>query len=116
MASLWNFLTNLQTDPNATFASYNLPHLKMGIENNDQGYLTQKHPELQHFKVVPGISGLPGSISFESIARPGHFLRQSNYFIMLHKYQNTDLFKKDASFYPRYNKYFPVSCGRFKIK
>ena len=99
----------MKTDPNAAFASYNFPNHKIGIEKTDQGYFTQKHPELFQFKVVPGLSGAPGSISFESIARPGHFLRHKNYFMWLHKYQNTDLYKKDASFYPRYNKYFPVS-------
>ena len=107
---------NLYTDPNAVFSSFNFPNRRMGIEHNDQGYLTKIHPGLQNFKVVPGISGVPGTISFESIARPGHFLRHSNYLMWLHKYQNTDLYKKDASFYPRYNKYFPVSCGCFKIK
>ena len=81
----------------------------MGIERDDQGYLTKKNPEYQHFKVVRGLCGRAGSISFESIARPGHFLRHQNYLIFLHELENSDLYKKAACFYTRYDKYFPVS-------
>ena len=83
--------------------------MKIGIENGDQGFVTTKNPEYQHFKVVKGLSGHEGSISFESIARPGHFLRHKGYLIFLHKNDTSDLYKNDASFYPRYNKYFRVS-------
>jgi len=97
----------LQLYNDAMFNSYNFPNLKMGIKNGDQGHLTTKNPEYTHFKVVAGICNVPGTVSFESVPRPGHFLRHSNYLINLHGFQNTDLFKKDACFHPRYDKYFP---------
>ena len=85
----------------------------MGIENEKEGFLTQKNPDFQHFKVVPGISRAPGSISFESIAKPGYFLRHRNSLIYLHRIGTSH--EKDATFYPRYNKYFPVSYNYFKL-
>jgi len=99
-----SFFLNLYQS--VVFISHNFPNHKIGIEKTDQGYLTKKYPELHNFKVVPGVSGVPETISLESTASPGHFLRHSGYLIYLHKYQNTDLYKKDASFYPRSNKYY----------
>jgi Alpha-L-arabinofuranosidase B (ABFB) domain len=47
----------------------------------------------------PGLSGTPGSISFESRNYPGHFLRHQGYRIKLHRfYDGDDLFRQDASF------------------
>lgn len=97
--------TQIHLYPNTVFDSYNFPNHKMGIENEKEGFLTQKNPDFQHFKVVPGISRAPGSISFESIAKPGYFLRHRNSLIYLHRIGTSH--EKDATFYPRYNKYFP---------
>ena len=88
--------------------SKNYPNKNLGVLNGDIGYLTSDNPTLQHFKVVQGLCGVAGTVSFESVVRPGKFLRHQNYEIKLHSSQNTTLYKNDACFYPRYNKYFTV--------
>ena len=76
-----------------------------------------KNPNYQHFRVVQGLCGVAGTISFESVAKPGSFLslnRNNNNFkmlqdkIILDKDLNKPRHRADASFYPRYNKYFKV--------
>ncbi|MCB9304667.1 MAG: AbfB domain-containing protein [Lewinellaceae bacterium] len=52
------------------------------------------------FVVVPSLSGQAGHVSFESVNFPGHYLRHSGFVMYLHKNDNSDLFKKDASFKP----------------
>ncbi|CAG8782392.1 6786_t:CDS:2, partial [Dentiscutata erythropus] len=48
------------------------------------------------FKLIAGLDGR--GVSFESVNYPGHFLRHQFYQIKLHKYDNTPLFQKDASY------------------
>merc|ERR1712136_92869 len=48
------------------------------------------------FKIVKGLAGK--GISFESVNYPGHYLRHIMWHLDLNKYQNSALFKKDASF------------------
>jgi len=52
------------------------------------------------FIVRSGLAG-SGSISFESKNFPNHFLRHLHRNILLHKYDGSSLFRKDASFYVR---------------
>ena len=52
------------------------------------------------FRMTFGLAEGTG-ISFESAAKPKHFLRHSNYALRLDPYQETDLYKKDATFRPR---------------
>ena len=80
----------------------------MGISNDFKGKIINNTGILQHFKLVPGLCGVKGSISFESIKYPGNFLRHQNYLIKLHKEDSSDLYKKDASFIPIINKFFDV--------
>ena len=76
--------------------------------SNNRGMLTSDNPPLQHFKVVQGLCGVAGTISFESVVRPGNFLRHQNFKIYLHNRVNSDLYRSDACFFPRYNKFFEV--------
>merc|ERR1712183_510940 len=75
--------------------------------NSGQGTLTSKYPDRQHFRVVQGLCGVDGTVSFESVAMPGNFLNviKSKLIYVDPNRQNLD-YKKDACFYPRYNKYF----------
>ena len=91
------------------FVSINYPDKKIGIKNGYQGWLTDENVAYQHYKVVQGLCGKGGTISFESVSSPGKFLRHQNFEIKLHDRDNSDLYKDDACFYPRYNKYFNVS-------
>ena len=50
------------------------------------------------FTVRNGLNGTLGSISFESVNYPGHFLRHAGYTCQLNKVDGSELFKLDASF------------------
>lgn len=52
------------------------------------------------FLARPGLSGDAGSISLESAASPGHFLRHQEFRLRLHPNDGSELFRKDASFVP----------------
>jgi hypothetical protein len=49
------------------------------------------------FMMRPGLAGA-GTVSFESINVPSHYLRHQNYRIKLHRIDGSDLFRMDASF------------------
>lgn len=49
------------------------------------------------FRMVAGLAG-GTSISFESINYPGHYLRHSGFSFYLNAYENTEIFRADASF------------------
>jgi hypothetical protein len=51
-----------------------------------------------NFIIRPALNGSPIGISFESVNFPGHFLRHQNFRIKLHRFENTQLFRDDASF------------------
>ena len=92
------------------FVSINYPAKKIGVERNGvRGLLTENNIDYQHYNLVQGLCGVAETVSFESVASPGKFLRHQGYEIKLHSRQNTALYKNDACFYPRYNKYFTVS-------
>jgi len=91
---------------NVVFESKHFPELKMGIENKNEGFLTSKNEALQHFRVVQGLCGEDGTISFESIAKSGYFLRHRGFKIFLDEWSDKDLFKKDSCFYPTYDENF----------
>jgi hypothetical protein len=48
---------------------------------------------------VPGLAGA-GTISLESVARPGTYVRHQNYRVLLHPPDGSQLFRLDASFHP----------------
>ena len=98
-----------QTDFDAVFVSKNFPERNMGVESNgNRGLLTSDNPSFQHFKVVQGLCGVEGTISFKSLAMPGYYLRHQGFEIYLRKEEDSDLYRKDSCFFPRYNKYFQV--------
>merc|ERR1712096_354894 len=96
----------VSTYDDATFVSYDWPTHKIGIQNGNQGYLTNNNVAYQHYKIVQGLCNSAGTISFESVANPGQFLRHRFNRIYLDKHDNSDLYRSDACFFPRYNKYF----------
>jgi hypothetical protein len=64
--------------------------------------LTAEPPlELSRFRVVPGLAGTAGGrVSFESIDRPGTFLRHRSYRVVAHRNDGSALFAADATFLP----------------
>ena len=87
----------------------------MGITSDFLGKIINTTGILQHFKLVPGLCGVQDSISFESIRYPGYFLRHQNYILKLHKEDSSDLYKKDASFFPIMNKFFDVCYSNLVV-
>ena len=96
------------TDDDAMFVSKNYPKLKMGVINGNEGWLTDKNVVFQHFRVVRGLCSNEGTISFESVISPGNFLRHQGFKIYLHPRQDSRLYRFDACFYPKYDKFFKV--------
>merc|ERR1712096_500700 len=97
----------VSTYDDATFVSYDWPTHKIGIQNKNEGYLTNNNVAYQHYKVVQGLCNIAGTISFESVKNPGQFLRHRFTRIYLDPRDSSDLYRSDACFFPRYNKYFP---------
>lgn len=54
--------------------------------------------EDMQWRIVPGLANADGYISFESINKPGHYLRDNNFIIKLEINDGTDAFKADATF------------------
>ena len=89
--------------------SKNYPNYAVGIKNGTEAYIIQNsNGRNQQFKIVNGICGVDNSISFESIENPGHFLKHSNFLISLSNEENSEIFKRDASFHPRTNTFNTV--------
>ena len=102
-----NAVKTTETGP-FIFQSYNLPKHSIGIKHKNQGYIVQNSPH-RFILVSPGLSGAKGSVSFESASSPGSYLRHSGFKIYLHPKENSKLYKQDATFYARKNKFFAVS-------
>ena len=110
--SIFLYTINFLTDSDAVFVSRNYPGKKMSIKNKNEGWLLDQtilNNPLQHYSVVEGLCGVAGTVSFRSVAFPTMYLRHQNFKIYLHAKDSSDLYKSDACFFPRYNKYFPVS-------
>jgi len=55
---------------------------------------------VSEFRVVSGLAGAAGRVSFESVDTPGHFLRHAGYKVGLVKNDNSAQFAADATFVP----------------
>ena len=67
---------------------------------NDEEVRIDKGPS-SALKVVDGLTGQEGTVSFEDASRPGWFLRHCNYNLRCHRFEGKDLYRKDATFHPR---------------
>ena len=90
--------------------SKNYPNYAWGVDSGNWGKITNETGIFQHFKLTRGLCGEANTVSFESIKQPGHFLRQDVYWLKTQLEENTEKFKKDASFRPFINKFYDVSC------
>ena len=55
-------------------------------------------------KLVPGLSGTPGTVSFENAKRPGYYYRHKAYWLCEHNYENDpepELMASDSSWFVR---------------
>ena len=84
--------------------SQNFPDRFLGASENE-GRLVQDGP-LTQWKLVPGLCSERDTISFESLDKPGHYLRHKNFLLYLETNDGTQLFRKDACFHQRDNHFF----------
>jgi hypothetical protein len=79
--------------------------------NNQDRYVRHVHydaridvhvspPQDAQFRLVPGLAGASGTVSFESVNLPGHYLRHYGFDLMLAPYDGTAIFSADATFRP----------------
>lgn len=91
------------------FYSYNFPNYAFGINNGNQAFIVAGSTS-RFYLVSPGLTGEAGTVSFRSEDNSNLYLRHSGYVLWLHPYSPVSLYKNDATFRPRPNKFFPV-CG-----
>lgn len=53
------------------------------------------------WRVLPGMTGAPGSLTLENGAAAGCFLRHSSFLLVVAPFDGSDLFRADSSFTPR---------------
>jgi hypothetical protein len=84
------------------FRAFNYPSHYIVSENGIGKIAETTTPHQQTTALFRMTFGLADGtcISFESVEKPGYFLRHSNFALRLDPYQNTSLFKKDATFKP----------------
>ena len=92
-----NFKTNCHT-----IQSFNLPNYSFGV-TGDAAYIKQN--EDSWVVISPGLAGHIGSMSFRACYNATKYLRHSNF--LLWEYPYGPLYKKDATFTVRKNKFFP---------
>jgi len=86
------------------FQSFNFPTHFFGLTGN-AAYI--KQDENSTWVVIsPGLTGHVGSVSFRSCCNARNYLRHSHYLLWEHPYQGSALYKKDATFTVRKDKYF----------
>ena len=83
--------------------SKNFPDHYIGVTDGNEGRIVKN---LTHWRIVPGISGIQGSVSFQSVRDSNVFLRHRNHLIYRDTFEDLELFRADASFYIRNNAFF----------
>ena len=96
------------------FVSKNFPDYAIGVDNCQWAKIVKKTGILQHFKLTRGLCGDAGTVSFESVNSPGHFLKQTkNTWLKLTEQKTTEDYKKATSFKPIMGLFHDVRCLKF---
>ncbi len=83
--------------------SYNYPTYYVALTGNE-AYI--KEEPTKKWKIIPGICKVIGAWTFQSTDLPGAYLRHSDYLIFQDDYVDSDLYRNDACFIARRNKFF----------
>ncbi|XP_013387833.1 uncharacterized protein LOC106156933 [Lingula anatina] len=89
--------------------SENFPDRTWGLDQNGDAFINQGFSG-NIFYVVPGLTGQPGTVSFNSVEYPCSYLRHFNFALRLESSQNPanpEIYNEDATFYPRPNQFIP---------
>ena len=78
----------------------------IGALSNNRGGVLPKNAKPQFFRVVQGLCGEAGTVSLESVAKPGYFFSLGITAVDLMKFDAKS--KDGACLYPRYNKFYKV--------
>ena len=81
----------------------------VGVLSNNRGTALQKGAKPQFFRVVQGLCGAAGTVSLESVAKPGYFFNLKNALVELKKFEGKSSWTEGACFNPRYDKFYKVS-------
>ena len=77
--------------------SKNRPGFFWAVDEGTEGYLMQ---DAEMFRIKsPGLNGVPGSISFESVLRPGYYIVQKNGNIDVDSMPNSGLDQESTQTY-----------------
>ena len=83
----------------------------MGLDYQRKGIVTKTNEATQHFRVVEGLCGKPGTVSFESVTKPSHYLRHlalTTISLGARADLSDVMFQNSACFIPMVDKYFKV--------
>ena len=91
--------------------SKNYPTYYFGPADNGLDYKIVQNSHTKFIMVSPGLTGEVGTVSFQPIDSPGHYLRLYNFLLVLEKRDGNDgmpadMFDLDATFRMRENKFF----------
>ena len=88
------------------YGSYNVPEASWGTKTDDANdvWLIKDGGD-KYIEHRPGLTGDAGTVSFESVKKPGHYLRHRNH-KMYTETGDSELWRKDGTFYERKNKWF----------
>jgi len=78
--------------------SYNYPTYYIANSSGQGVVMENPSAAASEWIMVPGLAD-PAGVSFESASQPGYYLRHYNYTIYLQAYDNTAIFRNDATFY-----------------
>ena len=76
------------------------PEARITIDKHDD-FITSDEKGRLFFIHIPGLTGLPGTVSFELADWPGHYLRQDDIYLVVearHLSQRQDVFNQESSF------------------
>ena len=86
------------------FQSQNFPTYSFGLKG-DAVYIMEGSVD-RWVTVSPGLTGHPNTTSFRSCNDATKYLRHSNYDFWEHFYENSDLYRKEATFFQHKDKWF----------
>ncbi|XP_057315557.1 uncharacterized protein LOC130656375 [Hydractinia symbiolongicarpus] len=84
--------------------SKNYPSFRIGERHGKQVYIINSGKP--SYKIVSGLNGKPGTISFQSVTNPHAYLRHRGFLAFVDRNDNSQLFRDDASFIIIMNKFF----------
>jgi hypothetical protein len=98
----------------ALFSAYyiqskNYPTHYFGPADNGRDYKIVQNGATKFFMISPGLTGEKGTVSFQPVDAPGHYLRHYGYLLDLEKKdgaRNANIFDEDATFRIHENKFF----------